>query len=153
MIGKDNGELPTSVRLFENRNVKQMYNVELHLKRLQLDLEFDMYNSYLVIPKWKKGKDWSVDGFSLRYMITFGNESMTPDLVIISLSSEENSYGVLFGRWYDGKMETHTLKKGFFHEIRITEVNEYVNMDVSCSKDSYYHCLAKRWANHDFKKS
>ena len=39
------------------------------------------------------------------------------------------------------------------HCVKISDVIEYQNQDVSsCSKDSYYQCLAKRFENFNFSR-
>ena len=61
----------------------------------------------------------------------------------VSFTSEENSYGLAGGRWFDGSFKVVQLKSGV--KVKIVNVNEDLNIDSLCSKDSFYRCLAKRY--------
>ena len=50
-------------------------------------------------------------------------------------SSNENSYGLTGGRWFDGKVEKPLkLSKTSDYDLQIAEVTDYVNIESKCSK-------------------
>ena len=65
----------------------------------------------------------------------------------IYFTSEENCYGISNHGWYDGKVVEHKLKLSHKHYLTIQEVTDYQNMNETCSKDSFFQSLAKRFAN------
>ena len=66
-------------------------------------------------------------------------------------SSNENSYGLTGGRWFDGKVEKPLkLSKTSDYDLQIAEVTDYVNIESKCSRESYYECLARRFLETDF---
>ena len=74
----------------------------------------------------------------------------------VTATSEENSYGITQGRWFDGKTEVGLIERYlgswyYINELIITKVDEIRNLDQTCSHDSYYQCLAKRFRDFNFK--
>ena len=65
----------------------------------------------------------------------------------IYFTTEENSYGITKKRWYDGKVVGHKLFFSHYHEFTVKEVTEYVHMEETCSHESYFQCLANRFAS------
>ena len=66
----------------------------------------------------------------------------------VIVSSEENAYGLAGGRWFDGNVECSFLTSR--DALKIVEVTEYINMESRCTQDSFYACLARRFAAFDF---
>ena len=68
----------------------------------------------------------------------------------VMLTSEENSYGLAGGTWFDGFVQCIRASSEVVYEI--LEVTEYINQPSACS-ESYYQCLAKRFIKYDFGKN
>ena len=72
-------------------------------------------------------------------------------------TSEQNSYGMTQGKWFDGKMEMFSITRDslsnwdYYYELQVTKVDEFVNLDYTCSHDSYYQCLEKRFKKFNFQ--
>ena len=60
----------------------------------------------------------------------------------IFLTSELNSYGVVLNHWYDGNVEPFELQNGKLHMLRITNLRKYKYLEGTCSKQSFYQCVA-----------
>ena len=75
-------------------------------------------------------------------------------------TSEQNSYGITQGKWFDGKMERWSDTRNpswssrpywrYKYELKVREIIEVFNLDQTCSRDSYYQCLAKRFRRFNF---
>ena len=65
-------------------------------------------------------------------------------------NSEENSYGLVLENWFEGRIDQPIVLPPGSHKLHIDEVKEYQGLDSSCSDDSYYRCLAKRFERRDF---
>ena len=78
-----------------------------------------------------------------------------PGSIYVTATSEKNSYGMTQGKWFDGKMELLKIYRNSGtnwaeqHKLQVTKIDEVINLDYTCSHDSYYQCLAKRF--RDFK--
>ena len=76
----------------------------------------------------------------------------------VTVTSEANSYGITQDRWFDGKSEIGKVQRDvilnwqFVNQLTITKIDEIFNLDQTCSDDSYYQCLAKRFTRFDFKQ-
>ena len=79
-------------------------------------------------------------------LITFFDEceSMVSETAVLYLTSEENSYGAVTKTWYDGLVKPMELKRGYFHNITITETRTYRHLPGTCMQKSFYQCLASR---------
>ena len=62
----------------------------------------------------------------------------------VFVTSEANSYGLLGGQWFDGHVEEIYLDLYRTNHLHISKMTEYRNIESTCSKESYYECLAKR---------
>ena len=73
----------------------------------------------------------------------------------VTATSEENSYGITQGKWFDGKTDVGLIRRDgpwySINELVITKVDEIRNLDQTCTHDSYYQCLAKRFRDFNFK--
>ena len=75
----------------------------------------------------------------------------------MTATSEKNSYGMTQGKWFDGKMGLLKIYRNSGtnwaeqHKLQVTKIDEVINLDYTCSHDSYYQCLAKRFRKFDFK--
>ena len=69
----------------------------------------------------------------------------------IFVTSEENSFGLSRGKWFDGKVQSPSISlspriREGYKLMYILETVEYSNKDSLCSKDGYYTCLTKIFA-------
>ena len=74
-----------------------------------------------------------------------------PSLGFFGLTSKENSYGFIvgkFGKWFDGKVELVDRQSDIF-DVLIVNVIEYQYLKSACSQDSYYQILANRFELFD----
>ena len=80
-------------------------------------------------------------------------QEITPHFFEGYLSSEENSYGVVLGRWFDGSVENFQfdLKENKCMKLPITGVSDYHHIKTECSSVSYYECLAQQFARSNFQ--
>ena len=72
----------------------------------------------------------------------------------------ENYYGMAFGRWFDGEIDTVPLYDpwdvgseetgvySFVYSLNINEVIKHINQD--CSQDTFYECLFKKFTSAYF---
>ena len=88
---------------------------------------------------------------SMQFAMKFSNKhpAYSTSTGLVMLTSEENSYGLVGGTWFDGFVQCHRGSSGFIYEI--LEVTEYINQPSTCS-ESYYQCLAKGFIKYDFGK-
>ena len=64
-----------------------------------------------------------------------------PEEAKIYLTTEDNSYGAILLRWFDGKVYPYTLQRGKHHDVSIAEVNAWKLKD--CQATPYYHCMSQ----------
>ena len=88
-------------------------------------------------------------GGILFIQIVYSNEMSIPEDAILYITSEENAYGAVFLKWYDGQVQHYTLRKGKMHYIKIYELREYKYIATSCKDESYYQCLASKLEGFD----
>ena len=139
-----------SVKLVLNRKVETLYGLNISLTRLEGYFHF----CYKITSLWNGEEPIGVQGLSVFLSFYFINQAY-PKEAVFAFTSEENSYGMLYNRWFDGLVDGPiTLNFGQSSSIEIVEVIEYSNLDTqfysTCSQDSYYHCLVKRFSKLDF---
>ena len=66
------------------------------------------------------------------------------------LTSEKNSFGITERKWFDGRCNSSHMTANKFRRFKIVKVTEYLNLPSTCSTDSYYECLAKRFEKFEF---
>ena len=64
------------------------------------------------------------------------------------MTSQENSYGFIVEKWFDGKVELVDGQSDIF-DVLIVNVIEYQYLKSACSQDSYYQILADRFELFD----
>ena len=121
---------------------------------LQLELRnfwqtrFSWQNCYKISSKWNKNRYVDIMNFGIQFMIRDLNGRGRS--VRIFLTSEENIYGVSWFQFYDGKFKRiEKVGAGLGRKCRvlyITGLTEYRNLKDLCSQESYYRCLARRFA-------
>ena len=94
---------------------------------------------------WNGDKEINIGSVLFDLAFEFENFSVDPSLVgfDVWITSEDNSYGMGKERWFDGAIEKITPE--FDDGIWIDHVIEYEKMEGTCSKESYYQCLGKRY--------
>ena len=67
------------------------------------------------------------------------------------LTTKENAYGVLWQRWFDGEI-TYDNQINFnrLYEIKIVDVTEHHYIESTCTKDTYYQCLRRRFKDLEY---
>ena len=66
------------------------------------------------------------------------------------MTTEENSYGFAKKAWFDGAVEVANWVRGDDVKLQITDVTEYQYLKATCSKESFYQCLANRFSRITF---
>ena len=160
----------TTVTLTENQEVQALTGLkiglsELHQLRKQgmpcyTKPEWKSRQCYKITwINWKGYEQSKFKNFKIQMALKFDNSAQgtlwtpkTPDRVEVILSSEDNSYGMAGGKWFDGYVDCHSsiISKGMVYKI--IGVDEFRNLETECSVDSYYRCLTKRFEEFDFKK-
>lgn len=59
------------------------------------------------------------------------------------ITSEENSYGATFQKWFEGEVEPYALKYGHEHSINL-QVKELHHLPHRCQKQPFYECLGDK---------
>ena len=80
---------------------------------------------------------------NIRFELEFQSSNASNEISLY-FTSEENAYGAVFEKWYDGKIKPYKLKSGKYHDIRITEMKECKHLLSLCDNQSYYQCLARK---------
>lgn len=80
-------------------------------------------------------------------LIKFENHAEAPEEAQLYITTEENAYGAFHEKWFDGKVQPYTLKRGKTHFIRIVEVTEYDYIKSNCSEVSFYQCISNELAS------
>ena len=160
-----------AVTLVENRVIKASPGLEFYLSRFWLSrylqnnthadygLEYGPYinlnvQCYKVTTGWDGNKTLDFNLFRLEWTLNLLTGVIDIGLlkVNVSLASEKNSFGLATGKWYEGDIEkpSATLLPYFFAELEIEVLERNF---IECSQVSYYECLAKRFAEHNFSRS
>ena len=133
------------------------HGIDMHLSELRTTQYYTHgTRCYKLTPK-VNGEPTSVfdTQFQLVYTIQFNDDDDQnfPEYANVFITSEDNAYGTILLRWFDGILSSVSLRNSSFlyyvQHISIVEINEYINMDAICSEDSYYECLAKRFVSSD----
>ena len=149
----ENGEITRQILTLE-KNTKKFSDLTITLEQLQA--EGDTSGSTIFIKKCfrvvvkssqKRGRrKLNTTGFELWLHIKIPKPM--PSLRHFTLSSEENSYGFVFERWFDGKVQREGLQSDHI-DVQIDNVLEYHHLKSKCSQDSYYQLLADRFERFD----
>ena len=146
-----------STLLEEDRSVQaQNKSLKIHLTKIK-QKNMAPHQCYKISPIWtgnpKAGLEFD-SNFQLQFNFLDSSvnvwDTFKESSGRIYLTSEENSYGLTLGRWFDGKMDSVALKGSQNMIYDVYEVNEYVRMDWHCSHDSYFERLAKRFKEIKF---
>ena len=85
----------------------------------------------------------SGDLFDLGMFSVTLSENVTRDIhkTVLYATSQNNSYGAILGRWYDGRATPVPLYKGGFNTIQITKMTRFEYLKKTCSQTSFYECV------------
>ena len=157
----------------ENGYVQILANLAIHLRKLRLqtsNLVWQIqpnYQCFKISPSWKGNEVVELQKFELEIVLKLPNGSAGKcHGGSTFITSEDNAYGATRGRWFDGQtyiigMPPSQLdKKSGLHfwgknefEIGLEKIREYNHLESTCSKDSYYKCLAKRLKEFNYQQN
>ena len=173
-------DLPTLTFCFQHSGLNYKYDTDLTAKvifgnlNITLDLEVDksvqtsfgldisLTNFYTKDKKlkcYKISNDWDGSGtidvadLDVKTEFEFYNSSIAPSEADMTLTSEDNSYGLAWNRWFDGKRLKAQLEINTQSHIKIVSINEYQYIPYTCTAMSFYQCLAKRFESLDFSSA
>ena len=93
-------------------------------------------------------------GLELQYELLFSSETDAPVNAKLYVTSEENAYGAVFEKWFDGDLDPFTLKKDKFHDLAVSEIRKIHHLPHHCqSEQSYYQCLASKLEQNSTSKN
>ena len=101
------------------------------------------------------GENINTKEFSFEFTVSFPKDSV-PSLRLLTLASEENSYGLTQKEWFDGELDVLRWNNTRGQEgvmFKIADVIEYQYLKSTCSQESYYQCLADRFVNFPPEKA
>ena len=99
---------------------------------------------------WKGGEFVPTHRFRQFFQVQYLNLEIMPAEATWYVISDKNSHGVILERFFDGNCEKNVLSSNYSHTLTVIEVKEHINLEPICSSDSYYECLAKRFAKVEF---
>ena len=142
-----------SIDLIENKTVKTMTGIELHLSE-HWQTRWPEHQCYKVsIEKNEATVDFNL--YRMQIVVRKLSPQLNEDNFVVLLASEENIYGLNWLRAYDGSLK-YWFRNDFKVRkkclvINIVEHVEHRNLEISCSHESYYQCLAMRFASLDLR--
>ena len=141
----------TTVELMIDESVQTLFGIDIQTKFVQQTLHRKL-PCFKFLPRWNQSKEVNLEKFGVHLMFTFNTTFEVEQKIMDSkklqeslnayITSEENSYGVAWGKWFDGGQGYKRLKYG--KAVRILGAIEYHNLESNCVSESYYECLAKR---------
>ena len=142
-----------TIELVEKKGVDTALGLNILLSRTQAFRKGR--HCYKIQTTWKGGDLVQMQGYRQFFKLQYLNPNLSswiwpPNKATWYVVSDKNSHGMIEERFFDGNCEKNILSKGYHHTLTVVEVKEYINLDSICSHDSYYECLAKRFANVDF---
>ena len=149
-----------TVVLKENESVLTLYGLELLTESLQQNVH-QQSQCFKIVPKGNGIGQFDFQKLRVFLTFTFNTSIDVADAFTKSTrkyhrpsvfaTSEENSYGMAWDRWFDGYFGK---KLGFNGRLlKIIDIIEHNNLETTCITDSYYECLAKRLIKLDFTKT
>ena len=135
-----------TVTLKANRSVETLYGINIHMTEVWTEMkEYNRVEQqcFMISSKWNGSEEnemVDLQEFGVKLVFKFSNTSEAHTSGCVRLTSEANAYGLAGGRWFDGKVYKTCIATGWL--LRIVEVTEYINLESTCSHDSYYQCLS-----------
>lgn len=62
----------------------------------------------------------------------------------VYITTEENAYGVINQRWFDGEVFKFYLNRFEEFSVMLDDVKEYKYLQSTCSDNSFYRCISKQ---------
>ena len=133
--------------VIENRTVTYSSGYQLTLTKFWTEA---LWNNMMPCIKFtSRGNEKDMSNFGDEIGITIEFMKRTPEKILLSVTTETNSYGWTRDRWMDGKTDVIQVDLNRIVDLKINEVVEYQYLSSLCSQDSYFECLAERFANFD----
>ena len=109
----------------------------------------DLETCYTIASDWNTEASVNVGRFQVDFHLK--SQVWPRSLARFWITSEDNSYGLVWSRWFDGTTtKGPILYKDEAYVFTIEEVREFQNLKSTCSENSYYKCLANRFRKFDF---
>ena len=146
-----------TVTLIQNKRVQTLFGLAILLIELQptlIDTAGTPHQCYKITPYWNGDIDnFDIQNFQAELVFKPIN-FIFPKFAhaMLYISSEANSFGLLGERYYDGTFYSISSLFNRIQGVQINGVTEHINIDSTCSKESYYECLTRRFLKTDFDK-
>ena len=147
-----------TVQLQINESVTTLYGLEIQTKLIQ-QTEHRKLPCFKISTDWNGREKVNLRKFGVQLKFTFNTtfdiEQRFKESKKIHQSlnayftSGQNSFGIAWGRWFDGDQGHKSLTNG--KAVRILGATEYQNLESTCTSESYYNCLARRLINFDME--
>ena len=76
--------------------------------------------------------------------ITFGNHTIVQQFAWAYVTSEQNAYGAVTQKWYDGEVSKLHLEKHKYSWTYLDNIQEYNYLGNDCSPHSFYDCVSSQ---------
>ena len=145
-----------TITLEEDTSIQTLYGIQVSLKEFR-QTRNEKWQCYQIVMKSNGNHAIEMDIFRTQIIFKFESYSLFPENAYVWLTSEDNSYGLVGGKWFDGDVTKLTLENSYFkgillpaiYQVKVFKVTEYIGLISACSPDSYYKCLAERFANYN----
>ena len=114
---------------------------------------------FKISSEWKGKDDKELQKFKVQLSFYYQDSFKKPDEMYLYVTSEKNSFGLTLYQWFDGLIDVSLEHKDVGHQllpggniVKIAEVNEFRNMDATCSDDSFFDCMARQFKMLDTSK-
>ena len=76
--------------------------------------------------------------------ITFDNPTIVQQYALAYVTSEQNAYGAVTQKWYDGEVSKLHLGKHKYTIVYLENIHEYNYLGNDCSPHSFYDCVSSQ---------
>ena len=140
-----------TIILVVDKKVATLYGLEFQFSEFWKAESLD--KCYKITPHWTGDSEIDFSAFKIQLTLKFDGSQNQKNLVTWGylhtwFTSESNAFGLAGGKWYDGNVDEIDggwIKSG--SSIHLYKITEYRKIESTCSDDSYYECLAKRFAS------
>ena len=122
----ENGNYKT-VTLIENRGVQTMFGLTIRLKQIVLGY-WDL--CFLITSDWNGEGSMNMGRFKIAFHFKF--QEIEVNEATFWITTEGNSYGIVWSRWFDGTTSPQTLPANGTWVYTIEEVREFQNLKSTC---------------------
>ena len=141
----ENGKGNT-ITLIENKGVKTMFGLTILMKKI-FTSDIRRKTCYMITSDWNGDGSLNMGKLQVDYHFKFQKIGIESEFWI---TSEDNSYGIVWSRWFDGTTFLANTWWGGDFIYTIQRVKEIRNLKPPCSENSYYKCLANRFRQFNF---